>query len=219
MSGFIPITLESREGIGKEKSGQLRAAGYLPAVFYGPDYKDGMPVRFQAKSLLPHLRKSHWETLRLDVTLPDGKQEMALLRDLQRDSISDEVLHLDLYQLVRDRKVRVAVPVRVINREGCPGIKAGGVFELLHRVVEMEVLPREIPDDIVIDAASLDKGKGFRVRECALPESAEVLLGPEDFVALISEPRAEEEEEAEATAGSMDVEVVQKGKKDKDGAA
>ena len=50
MSGFIPITLESREGIGKEKSGQLRAAGYLPAVFYGPDYRDGMPVLFQAKS-------------------------------------------------------------------------------------------------------------------------------------------------------------------------
>ncbi len=219
MSGFIPVTLETREGLGKEKTGKLRAAGYLPAVFYGPDYKEGLPVRLQAKSLLPHLRNAHWETVRLEVTLPDGKQEMALLRDLQRNCISGEVLHMDLYQLVRDHKVRVAVPVRVINREACPGVKAGGVFELLHHVVEMSVLPREIPDEIVIDISSLEKGKSIHVRDCTLPESAEVELDLEEIVALVSEPRAEEEGTAvEEGAATMDVEVVQKGKKDKEAA-
>ncbi len=219
MSGFIPVTLETREGIGKEKNGKLRAAGYLPAVFYGPDYKEGLPVRLQAKSLLPHLRNAHWETVRLEVTLPNGKQEMALLRDLQRNCISGEVLHMDLYQLVRDHKVRVAVPVRVVNREGCPGVKAGGVFELLHHVVEMEVLPREIPDEIVIDISSLQKGKSIHVRDCVLPESAEVELDPEEILALVSEPRAEEEAATgEEGATAMDVEVVQKGKKDKEAA-
>lgn len=216
MSGFIPIALEAREGLGKEQNGKLRRAGYLPAVFYGPDYREGLPVRFEAKSLLPHLRHAHWETVRLDVTLPNGKEEMALLRDLQRNPITDEILHVDFYQMVRDHKVRVAVPVRVVNREACPGVKAGGVFELVHHVLEMEVLPREIPDEIVLDISTLQRGKAVHVRDCALPESAEAFLEDDDVVAIVSEPRTEAESEEGEAGSAMDVEVVQKGKKDKD---
>jgi large subunit ribosomal protein L25 len=211
MSNFVSLTLESRETTGKETNKKLRKIGYLPAVFYGHDYPEGLPVKLKERSLVMQLRHSHWETLRIDATMPDGRVEMALIRDLQRDPLTDHILHVDFYQMLKGQKVRIAVPVVLINKESCVGVKAGGALEVVAREVEIEVLPREIPDAIEVDVAQLQLGKSISAKQCALPESASLLTDPNEVLVLVVEPRVEEEA-APGASGSMEVEVVQKGK-------
>ncbi len=209
MSKFVPITFEARERVGKEQSKKLRKDGYIPVTFYGPDYPQAGNYKVAAKDFLPLIRYSHWEAVRMNVTLPGGKEEMAILRDLQRNVVTDEVLHLDAYQLVAGHKVRVSVPVKVVNKDRCLGVKEGGVFEQVHHDVEIEVLPREIPDEILIDVANLSKGAHVTAGDCALPESAELHIAPEEVLVMVVEPRvAAEAEEGEGEEGSMEVEVL-----------
>lgn len=207
--GNIDIRLEYRENLGKNRSKRLRKEGYLPAVFYGPDYKEAVPVKVSVDEILPHIQSSHWKTLMFNVIFPDGKKEMAMIRDYQRDPISRQVLHIDFYQLVKGHRVLVAVPIVLINRESCLGVKKGGVLiQSLHEL-EMEVLPTEMPDEIHVDIAGLDVGDSLRISDINLPESALVSVDLEDTVVQIVEAVEEVEEEA-AEEVEREVEVIGK---------
>jgi large subunit ribosomal protein L25 len=207
--GNIDIRLEYRENLGKNRSKRLRKEGYLPAVFYGPDYKEAVPVKVSVDEILPHIHSSHWKTLMFNVIFPDGKKEMAMIRDYQRDPISRQVLHIDFYQLVKGHRVLVAVPIVLINRESCLGVKKGGVLiQSLHEL-EMEVLPTEMPDEIHVDIAGLDVGDSLRISDINLPESALVSVDLEDTVVQIVEAVEEVEEEA-AEEVEREVEVIGK---------
>lgn len=204
----IDIRLEYRENLGKNRSKRLRKEGYLPAVFYGPDYKEAVPVKVSVDEILPHIQSSHWKTLMFNVIFPDGKKEMAMIRDYQRDSISRQVLHIDFYQLVKGHRVLVAVPIVLINRESCLGVKKGGVLiQSLHEL-EMEVLPTEMPDEIHVDIAGLDIGDSLRISDINLPESALVSVDLDDTVVQIVEAVEEEVEAAEEV--EREVEVIGK---------
>ncbi|WP_286974706.1 50S ribosomal protein L25 [Acetomicrobium sp. UBA5826] len=204
----IDIRLEYRENLGKNKSKQLRNEGYLPAVFYGPDYKEAVPVKVSVDEILPHIQSSHWKTLMFNVIFPDGKKEMAMIRDYQRDPISRQVLHIDFYQLVKGHRVLVAVPIVLINKESCLGVKKGGVLiQSLHEL-EMEVLPTEMPDEIHVDIAGLDIGDSLRISDINLPESALVSVDLDDTVVQIVEAVEEEVEAAEEV--EREVEVIGK---------
>ena len=206
----IDIRLEYRENLGKNKSKQLRNEGYLPAVFYGPDYKEAVPVKVSVDEILPHIQSSHWKTLMFNVIFPDGKKEMAMIRDYQRDPISRQVLHIDFYQLVKGHRVLVAVPIVLINRESCLGVKKGGVLiQSLHEL-EMEVLPTEMPDEIHVDIAGLDIGDSLRISDINLPESALVSVDLEDTVVQIVEAVEEEIEAKAAEEVEREVEVIGK---------
>ena len=210
MSKFNVIAFETREKVGKEYCKKLRKEGYIPVTFYGPEYPEAGTYKVSAKDFLPLIRYSHWESVRLNVTLPGGHEEMAILRDLQRNVVTDEVLHMDVYQLVAGHKVRVSVPVKVLNRERCLGVKEGGVFEQMHHSIEIDVLPREIPEEISIDVADLARGGHVTAGECPLPESAELMIAPEEILLMVAEPRvAAEDEDAEGEGtGEMEVEVL-----------
>lgn len=206
----IDIRLEYRENLGKNRSKRLRKEGYLPAVFYGPDYKEAVPVKVSVDEILPHIHSSHWKTLMFNVTFPDGKKEMAMIRDYQRDPISRQVLHIDFYQLVKGHRVLVAVPIVLINRESCLGVKKGGVLiQSLHEL-EMEVLPTEMPDEIHVDIAGLDIGDSLRISDINLPESALVSVDLEDTVVQIVEAVEEEVEAEAAEEVEREVEVIGK---------
>lgn len=206
----IDIRLEYRENLGKNRSKRLRNEGYLPAVFYGPDYKEAVPVKVSVDEILPHIQSSHWKTLMFNVIFPDGKKEMAMIRDYQRDPISRQVLHIDFYQLVKGHRVLVAVPIVLINRESCLGVKKGGVLiQSLHEL-EMEVLPTEMPDEIHVDIAGLDIGDSLRISDINLPESALVSVDLEDTVVQIVEAVEEEIEAKAAEEVEREVEVIGK---------
>jgi len=211
MSELLKVTLEAREKGGKQEASRLRAQGYVPAVFYGRGYPDSVPVKVKSRDILPALNSGHWETYRLEVALPDGKTEMALMRDVQRDFLNGNLLHVDFYQLVSGQKVQVKVPVEILNRESCPGVKAGGILEQLFHEVAIEVLPREIPDVLTVDVRNLALGEEIRLRDLVLPESAELVDDADLPVVVAAEPRAEETAPAEETE-RKEVEVLAKGK-------
>jgi len=213
MSSIVKIAMKKREGSGKEISKKYRAGGEVPAVFYGPEYRESVPVLVDKKAIAPYANSAHWETVRIDAGLPDGKTEMCLMREIQRNSITGEILHIDFYQLLKGHKVLVKVPVEIINKESCAGVKKGGVLEHVLHEIEMEVLPREIPDSLVVDVASLEIEDVVHVKDIAIPESAEIDEAMESVVLMITHARIEVEETGEEEEEEvMEVEVVAKGK-------
>jgi large subunit ribosomal protein L25 len=210
------ISFKSRAGAGKGACRKLRASGQVPAVFYGPEYRDSIVGTVDAKELSRVADTANWETSIVDLELPGGKVEMALLRGVQRHAISRNILHVDLYQLVKDRKVKVAVPVRLINKETSAGVKMGGVLEQPVREVEIMVLPREIPAEIIIDAGKMTLGHEVFVRDLEMPGSAELVTSADSVVVMVSRPKSMAEaapEEAAAAEEPKEVEVVGKGKR------
>ncbi|MDR3331430.1 MAG: 50S ribosomal protein L25 [Synergistaceae bacterium] len=208
------IRFTKRDETGKGTCRKLRVKGIIPAVFYGPEYKAGVVGTVDVKDISIVANSPNWETNMIDLELPDGKVEMALLRSVQRHVVSQHILHVDLYQLVKGHKVKVAIPIRVINKEICAGVKMGGVLDQLSREVEIVVLPREIPSEIVLDATKMSMGSEVALRDLELPESAE-LIAPEDSVVLIvTHPKSIVEAPAEeAGQETTEVEVVGKGKR------
>ncbi|MDR3254854.1 MAG: 50S ribosomal protein L25 [Synergistaceae bacterium] len=211
------IKFTKREDTGKGKCRKLRAIGVVPAIFYGPEYKESVVGTVNAKDLSRVTDSPNWETSMIDLEMPDGKVEMALLRRVQRHVVTQNILHVDLYQLMRGHKVKVAIPIRLINKEICVGVKMGGVLEQPVREVEILVLPREIPSEIVLDAAKMSMGSEVFTRDLELPESAELQVSPDLIVLMVARPKslleAQPDELGEETA---EVEVVGKGKRKED---
>jgi len=209
----VKIKFTDRTDAGKSICRKLRAKGLVPAVFYGPKYKASVVGSIELKELSHVVNAPNWETHMIDLEMPDGRVEMALLRNVQRHAVSQNILHVDLYQLMKDHKVKVAVPVKLINRDVSAGVKMGGVLEQPLREVEMLVLPREIPAEIVLDTAKMSMGSEIFVRDLQIPGSAE-LVTPEDMaVVIVSRPRAMTEAPVEEVADTAEVEVVGKGKR------
>jgi large subunit ribosomal protein L25 len=215
----VKIKFTSRADAGKSICRKLRAKGLVPAIFYGPEYKASVVGSIEMKELSHVVNAPNWETHMIDLEMPDGRIEMALLRNVQRHAVSQNILHVDLYQLMKDHKVKVAVPVKVINKDISAGVKMGGVLEQPLREVEMLVLPREIPAEIVLDTANMIMGSEIFVRDLQIPESAELVTPEEAAVVIVSRPRSITEAPIEeAAAETAEVEVVGKGKR-KDEAA
>jgi large subunit ribosomal protein L25 len=211
------IKFTSRTGAGTGACRKLRARGVVPAVFYGPEYAKSVVGSVNERELLRVVDAPNWETNMIDLEMPDGRVEMALLRSVQRNVVSNAILHIDLYQLVKDRKVRVDIPIRLVNRDVAIGVKMGGVLEQPMREVEILVLPREIPSEIVLDAAKMSLGSEVLVRDLELPPSAELVTPEDSIVVLVAHPRADVGTPEEETAEATEVEVVGKGKRREEG--
>lgn len=196
---FAKLNLEKRDVFGKGASGRLRRSGFIPAVLYGPDYRESLSLQIKTEEFLPILRGNYWNTMKFDVTLPDGAVEMCIIKDLTKNYVSDEVLHVDLYQMVKGQKITVRVPIEVVGKEACVGVKAGGsIIQYVHEV-EISVLPREMPDTLILDVSKLEVGTIVNFSDLDLPESSEMSKAHNGFVLEIIEEKEEEaEEEAEA---------------------
>ena len=136
------------------------------------------------------------------------------MREVQRDCLNGKLLHVDFMQLMSDRKIMVNVPVEIVGRENCVGLKQGGVIDQLLHDIEMDVFPAEIPDSIVIDVSNLELEKSVHVRDLSFPPSAELKMHSDEIVVTVITPRAAVEEEAAEALGEeqKEVEVLAKGK-------
>ncbi|MDR3280763.1 MAG: 50S ribosomal protein L25 [Synergistaceae bacterium] len=211
------IKFTKRGDTGKGTCRKLRAIGTVPAVFYGPEYKESLVGQVDVKELSHVANSPNWETNIIDLEIPDGKVEMALLRNVQRHAITQNILHVDLYQLMKGHKVKVAVPVRVVNKDISAGVKLGGVLEQPMREIEILVLPREMPTEIVIDTAKMAMGDEIFVRDLEMPESAELITQADSIVVMVARPRSMAEPAPEELASeAAEVEVVGKGKRKED---
>lgn len=211
MTEIVSINLKEREVRGKEAVKKLRAGGQIPVSFYGADYKEALSLQISKVEMAPLANSSHWETARIEAQLPSGAKELCLMREVQRNPLTDEILHIDLLQLVKGHKIKVNVPIEPVNKESCKGVKMGGVFEQIIHEVELEVLPREIPESISYDVSEIALGDLVHLSDLELPESAEIIQDPEEVVFTVAHARAVEEV-TEEPEEPQEVEVVGKGK-------
>lgn len=210
MSEIMKVVLEAREEKGKQACKKLRPAGYTPCVLYGPGYRESVPAKVKTSDIAKVAASGRWETTTMMLTLPDGAEEMSIMREIQKDPITDKILHIDFLQLVKGHRITVNVPVQLIGRDECPGVKLGGLIDHLYREIAMEVLPNQIPNSLEVDVSSLDLGDQVQVKDIAVPEGATVLADEDEVVVAIIIPRlVTEEDEAEAEeVAADDVELV-----------
>lgn len=217
MADIVTLVMESREKTGKGENGRIRRAGYVPCVMYGPEISPNIIGKVNMREI-ERILSGRWESTRLNVKLPDGREELCIIREAQRHPITDQPLHIDFLHLVRGRKITVNIPVEVTGRDDSQGVKDGGVLEAIHEL-EVETLPMSIPDVITVDVSGLNIGDAIHVSDLKLPENVTALADPEEVVAIVVMSRGVEDAEPEAEETSAaDVEVVAKGKAAKEDA-
>ena len=193
----IVITVEKREGLGKEAAKKLRAAGWIPSVVYG-GCKAPVSISVEEETIRELLRGKAGENTIFLLKLKGTEEERrAMIKELQLDPLTREFVHIDFIRVVRGHKLTVNVPVELVG--DCLGVRSGGLLDFVTRTVAIEVLPRELPENFVIDISELDLDQHVAVRdlEDLLPESAKFLDDLQRVVVTVRAPRVVEEEEEE----------------------
>jgi large subunit ribosomal protein L25 len=202
----IVITVERREGLGKEAVRKLRQVGKIPGVVYGGN-KEPFPIAVDRHSVQELLRQEAGENTIFLLKLKGAKQQRrAMIREIQIDPMTRDFIHIDFIRVTRGQKLTVSVPVELVG--DCAGVRHGGVLEFSTREISMEVLPRELPEKITVDISEIDIDQNVTIEDLMdlMPKSARVLEDPGRVVVTIGAPRAaavEEEEEAAEVAPEL----------------
>jgi large subunit ribosomal protein L25 len=195
------VRAESGKGVARK----LRADGRVPAVLYGQG-ADPIAMSVDAREL-SHLLHAGGANVLVDLVV-DGKEHLAMPREIQRDHIKGRYWHVDFLAVSRTEKITVNVPIR-INGEAA-GVKLGGVLEHHLWEVSVECFPTDVPEAIDIDVSALDIGDSIKVGDLQVPDGGEITSNPEDSVVAVQQPQArvelDEAEAAEAVEGAAAVE-------------
>ncbi|MDD8030453.1 MAG: 50S ribosomal protein L25 [Acidobacteriota bacterium] len=201
----LVIKADKRTEFGKNAAGRLRRQGLVPAILYG-EAADNVPLSLQKKDVIEILKSETGENTIFQVAF-DTETRDVMLKEVQINSVTDELTHVDLIQISMDKPVRVSVPVELVGEP--VGVKVeGGLADFLLRELEIECLPREIPESIKIDIGPLHLHQSFKIQDLELPASLKVLHDAQTAIVVISSVAeevapgtAEEivEEEPEAT--------------------
>ena len=186
----IVVKTEKRQGLGTNASRRLRAQGFVPAVLYG-ESMESMPLVLNKKDIVQIMRLETGENTIFKVAV-DAEAYDAMIKDLQVNPATDELLHVDLIRISMDKPIRVAVPV--VHRGEPVGVKTeGGFVDFVTREIEIECLPRDIPESLEIDISELHINQSFKVQGMAIPAGVKVLTDANTVLVLISMPHKEEE--------------------------
>jgi len=220
----MDATLEAirRTDTGKNEARRHRAGGRLPAIVYGPgkDGKapEGVSVTVDPKSLMKIMHSESGVNSLITLTL-DGTSTQVLVREYQRDPVTNALLHADFYQLAMDKALVVTVPVTL--RGEAKGVKLqGGMLDFVTREIEVECLPADIPEHIDVDVTNLELHQSIRVRDVSADKKWKAVTDGETMLVHVVVPKAEEAAAAATDAAAVpttaEPEVAKKGKTDKD---
>ena len=174
----------------------LLQKGMVPGIIYGKN-TDPTKIAFESKILKKLMLAGGFysKIIGLDV---DGKKEKVLPKELQYDPVTDKLIHFDFLRVQDDTKVTVEVEVKFLNREACPGLKKGGVLNLVRRLVELYCNANNIPEKLEFDLISSEIGDTVKISNINLPEGVEPTIKDRDFVvATLVPPTVEVEETKE----------------------
>ena len=201
MSDQLTLSAETRDRAGKGASRAMRREGRVPAVIYG-NKEEPLGIHVEEKALLKLLHTGFFmnSVVMVDV---DGKSARTLPKDVQFHPVSGRPLHVDFLRISKNAKVHVNVPVRFENEEASPGIKRGGVLNVVRHEVELICDAARIPDDIEVDLTGYEVGDAIHISAVKLPEGSAPVIEDRDFtiatvVAPSSLKSAEGDTEAEA---------------------
>ena len=212
----IVVAAEKRTETGKNVNRRLRIRGLIPGVLYGAK-SEATPLSVSPKEIGSILRSATGENTLFDLEL-GGSRRKVILKEFQVEPIKGRILHADFYEVALDKAIEVKVHVELT---GVPvGVKVqGGILDFVTRELEVECLPTDIPEKIVVDVSELELGKHIRVGELKAPDKVKVLTDPGLVIAHLVTPRAEEEiapaaAEAAPVEGEAptEPEVIKKGK-------
>jgi large subunit ribosomal protein L25 len=208
MSDQLSIAAEPRERAGKGASRALRREGRVPAVIYG-DKKEAIAIHVEARALNKLLGTGHFMNSLIQVEL-NGVKTRTLPKDVAFDPLSDRPLHVDFFRLAKGAKVQVDIPVVFINQEESPGLKRGGVMNVVRHELDLMCDADHIPDQIEIDVTGLEIGDSIHISSITLPKGAESTITDRDFtIAGVTAPSAlkSSDDEAEASEEAAEEEA------------
>ena len=201
MSDQLVLTAETRERGGKGASRELRRNGRVPAVVYGGK-EEPLMIHVEEKLLMKQLMTGHFmnSVVMIDV---GGKKIRTLPKDVAFHPVKDRPIHADFLRISKDAKVQVAVPVVFINEEASPGLKRGGVLNIVRHELELICDSDKMPDDIQIDVTGYDVGDSIHISNVTLPKGSESAITDRDFtIATIVAPSAMKSSEGDTTVDS-----------------
>ena len=201
MSEQLTLPAETRDRAGKGASRALRRDGRVPAVVYG-DKKEPLSVHVEEKLLTKMLSTGHFMNSVVMVEV-GGKPNRTLPKAVDFHPVTSRPIHVDFLRIGEHSKVNVNIPVRFDNEEASPGLKRGGVLNVVQHEIELICDAAEIPDELHIDLTGIDIGDSIHISQVTLPKGAKAAIDDRDFtVATVVAPSAmKAEEEADGEGG------------------
>nr|WP_298101280.1 50S ribosomal protein L25/general stress protein Ctc [uncultured Shinella sp.] len=194
------LKAETRERVGKGSSRELRRNGLIPAVIYG-DKQAPLSIALSTKEVTQRIHAGGFKTTVATIDV-NGEKIKVLPKDFQLDPVRDFTMHVDFLRVSGNTHVVVEVPVHFVNEEKSPGIKVGGVLNIVRHAVELHALAGDIPEFLTADLSGLKVGDGIHISNIKLPKGTSPVISDRDFtIATIAAPAAGvKEEEAEGSA-------------------
>ncbi len=187
----MELAIFHRKRAGKSDIKKLRIQGSIPAIIYakGQENENISLSAHDFNKILNEMQKGRLSTTVF--TLKSEKETFsAIVKEIQYDVTSYEVIHLDFEKLSPKKEVRVAVPIECVGEEACVGVKVGGLLRQTMRSIRVSCLPKDIPGAFQIDVAHLELGHTKRVKDIVLPKGVKSLAQMQEVVALVTKPRA-----------------------------
>jgi large subunit ribosomal protein L25 len=197
------LNAERRSDAGKGVARKLRAAGKVPAVLYGQGL-DTTPLTVDSRDLTHLLHSSAGSNVLVDLVV-DGEEHLAIPREIQRDHIHSKWVHVDFLAVSRTQTITVNVPVHETGEAA--GVKEGGVVEHHLREVQIECLPQDVPDELVVDITNVELGEMVHVSDLVPPAGVTILTNPEDAILSVITPALLRVEADLSVPGEEGVEV------------
>ena len=206
----VDVTIRNTKTKGEISS--LRRQGNVPAIVYGGKDQN-QKISISKKTIKSLIDKENFLSNILTLNI-DGKPENVLPKEITYDVISDEPIHVDFLRIIKGAKVILEIPVKFINNDKSPGLKRGGVLNIVRRKVELKCPTENIPTELIVDLDGVDIGESFKISSIKLPENVTPTIQGRDFViatvaapTIVKEPEKPAEAEAEgseaaATEGS-----------------
>ena len=207
MTDIHTLHAESKAGAGKGAARATRRSGRVPAVIYGAK-KDPTMISLDPRDVSREMNTGSFFATLFDIEV-EGKKERVLPRDLQLHPVTDQAVHIDFLRVSASTSVTVSVPCNFLNDEESPGLKRGGVLNVVRYEIELSCRADAIPQEIEIDLTGLDIGDGVHISMVNLPEGVEPTITDRDFtIATIAAPTVvADEEEAEGEEDEIEGEV------------
>lgn len=212
MADINTLTAEARNQSGKGTARAVRRAGRIPAIIYGNNEEPVM-ITIENRVIEQELGRSGFFIRLLDLEL-NGTKHRVLPRDAQFHPVTDVPLHVDFLRYSANRKITVEVPVHFFNEDDSPGLKSGGVLNIVRHTIEVSCIADQIPTNFDIDLTGLEVGDSMHAGSLTLPDGVELTITDRDFtIATIAAPTImpveEEEEDLEGVEGEEGVEGVE----------
>ena len=201
-----------RENTSSGSNNKLRASGLVPAILYGgKDTNQNISVEKKAIKNIINSETFLSKVLELDI---DGKKEKVIPRDIAFHVVSEEPIHIDFMRIIAGKKIIIEIPVKFINHPESPGLKRGGVLNIVRRKVELKCPGENIPDDITVDLAGTDIGTSIKISSVSLAENVAPTIDRDFVIATVAAPTVMKEPEkpvADAAAEGAEGETPTEG--------